>query len=405
MTQFQEWFSTEEEKNPNERCKPSKVRLLINQNNMASQQDDNSREIYQYYIKVDAPHTSQNSVTNISNILRYSSVEEAKQIPKQQQMLLSVDQQQQSSESQHNRTILSPPVHVPALELLPSEEREISQQEETFEEDRASPTIPEQRQRSNAKILNRRSSDYFNNSQQGMEPATSTFHSPHIHPQHITPALTSNAPSQIVRSARSTFARLSYKDTVHYVSNQSVDIGRNSSTSQVHFSVGKNSFVSRKHLRIMPNDGEFELICLGKNGVFVDDVFQRKTDEPLKLAKMYVHLFQHCFQYESHDFNLLYIYRCTFRFPSTNIRILFEMDCEDDVIYSPLKISIPEADNKRSPFPSPTGNTKILSNPKLFKIFFSKIQVQSVQPIAVQQVRGTVSRTIIFTTTTTHFKM
>lgn len=75
---------------------------------------------------------------------------------------------------------------------------------------------------------------------------------------------------------------------MHYVSNQSVDIGRNSSTSQVHFSVGKNSFVSRKHLRIMPNDGEFELICLGKNGVFVDDVFQRKTDEPLKLAKMYV---------------------------------------------------------------------------------------------------------------------
>lgn len=254
---------------------------------MASQQDDNSREIYQYYIKVDPPHTSQNSVTNISNILRYSSVEEAKQMPKQQQMLLSVDQQQQSSESQHTRTILSPPVHVPALELLPVDEREISQQDDTFEEDRASP-IPEQHHRSNSKIQNRRSSDYFNISPQGMEPAASTFHSPHAHPQHITPALTSTAPSHIVRSARSTFARLSYKDTVHYVSNQSVDIGRNSSTSQVHFSVGKNSFVSRKHLRIMPNDGEFELICLGKNGVFVDDVFQRKTDEPLKLAKMYV---------------------------------------------------------------------------------------------------------------------
>lgn len=247
--------------------------------------DDNSREIYQYYIKVDAPHTSQNSVTNISNILRYSSVEEAKQMPKQQQMLLSVDQQQQSSESQHTRTILSSPVHIPPLELLPADDREASQHEDTFGEERASP-IPEQHQRSNSKIQNRRSSDYFNISPQGMDPpAPSTFHSPHA---HITPALTSTVPSHIVRSARSMFARLSYKDTVHYVSNHAVDIGRNSSTSQVHFSVGKNSFVSRKHLRIMPNDGEFELICLGKNGVFVDDVFQRKTDEPLKLAKMYV---------------------------------------------------------------------------------------------------------------------
>lgn len=246
--------------------------------------DDSSREIYQYYIKVDAPHTSQNSVTNISNILRYSGVDEAKQMPKQQQMLLSVDQQQQqqqqSSEQQHTRTILSP--HIPPLELLPADERDSSHHEDTFDEDRASP-IPEHHQRTNSKIQNRRSSDYFNISPQGMDPPVpSTFHSPHA---HITPAATSH----IVRSARSMFAaRLSYKDTVHYVSNHPVDIGRNSSTSQVHFSVGKNSFVSRKHLRIMPNDGEFELICLGKNGVFVDDVFQRKTDEPLKLAKMYV---------------------------------------------------------------------------------------------------------------------
>lgn len=61
--------------------------------------------------------------------------------------------------------------------------------------------------------------------------------------------------------------------------------------------------------------------------------------------------------------------RCTFRFPSTNIRILFESYVDhpfempiktskavenSNVIYAPLKISIPEHD-KRSPFPSPTG--------------------------------------------------
>lgn len=200
---------------------------------MASQDESNSREVYQYYIKVDTPHTSENSVNNISNILRYSSAEEAKQMPKQQQSLLSVDQQQQSSESQHTRTILSPPVHVTPLDSLPVDEREISSNEDKRGDDRASP-IPEQDQRSDSKIQNRRSSDYFNLSPQGMDPpAHSTFHSPPAHPQHITAASKLNAPSHVVRSSRSMFARLSYKDTVQYLSNVPVDIGRNSSTSQV----------------------------------------------------------------------------------------------------------------------------------------------------------------------------
>lgn len=62
--------------------------------------------------------------------------------------------------------------------------------------------------------------------------------------------------------------------------------------------------------------------------------------------------------------------RCTFRFPSTNIRIIFESYIDhpfevptktsravenSNVIYAPLKISIPEHAEKRSPFPSPTG--------------------------------------------------
>lgn len=69
----------------------------------------------------------------------------------------------------------------------------------------------------------------------------------------------------------------------------------------------------------------------------------------------------------SHEY--LCLHRCTFRFPSTNIRILFESYVDhpfempakttkavenSNVIYAPLKISIPEHD-KRSPFPSPTG--------------------------------------------------
>ncbi|XP_055318299.1 forkhead box protein K1-like isoform X2 [Sitodiplosis mosellana] len=146
------------------------------------------------------------------------------------------------------------------------------------------------------------------------------------------------------------YGRLCYKDEVLYITDNvsSIKIGRNSSTSTVHFHVGKNSFVSRKHLQVTfdRSTNNFYLMCLSKNGVFVNDVFQRKSSEPLKLPKA-----------------------CTFRFPSTNIRILFESYVDhpfempakttkavenSNVIYAPLKISIPEHD-KRSPFPSPTG--------------------------------------------------
>jgi forkhead box protein K len=66
-----------------------------------------------------------------------------------------------------------------------------------------------------------------------------------------------------------------------------IEIGRNSSKSTVHFHVGKNSFVSRKHLLLQrdPLTGDFYLICLSKNGVFVDGVFQRKSQESVRLPK------------------------------------------------------------------------------------------------------------------------
>lgn len=67
--------------------------------------------------------------------------------------------------------------------------------------------------------------------------------------------------------------------------------------------------------------------------------------------------------------NFLVTCSCSIRFPSTNIRISFDSFVDNplemsgktnktvensNVIYAPLKISIPEHD-KRSPFPSPTG--------------------------------------------------
>lgn len=83
------------------------------------------------------------------------------------------------------------------------------------------------------------------------------------------------------------YGRLTYKDTVLNISDSIVEIGRNSTTSSVHFHVGKSSFVSRKHLQVahIHHSGEFYLTCLSKNGVFVDDVFQRKSSQPLQLPK------------------------------------------------------------------------------------------------------------------------
>lgn len=80
--------------------------------------------------------------------------------------------------------------------------------------------------------------------------------------------------------------RLTSKDNILFISQNLVEIGRNSSKSSVDYNVGKNSFISRKHLQIQHNSGEFVLVCLSKNGVFVDGIFQRKNSEPLKLAKM-----------------------------------------------------------------------------------------------------------------------
>jgi FHA domain len=81
--------------------------------------------------------------------------------------------------------------------------------------------------------------------------------------------------------------RLSSKDNILLVSEDLIEIGRNSSKSTVHFHVGKNSFVSRKHLLLQRDQltGDFYLICLSKNGVFVDGVFQRKSQDSVRLPK------------------------------------------------------------------------------------------------------------------------
>uniref|UniRef100_G3PR02 Forkhead box K2 n=1 Tax=Gasterosteus aculeatus TaxID=69293 RepID=G3PR02_GASAC len=112
--------------------------------------------------------------------------------------------------------------------------------------------------------------------------------------------------------------------------------------------------ISRRHLEIFTagddgtGTGEFYLRCLGKNGVFVDGVFQRRGAPPLQLPRM-----------------------CCFRFPSTSIKITFTALSNDkkeprnvpespvkpvQPQISPLTINIPDnIAHLMSPLPSPTG--------------------------------------------------
>lgn len=144
-------------------------------------------------------------------------------------------------------------------------------------------------------------------------------------------------------------ARLEGRDFEYIMRQNRITVGRNSSKGEVDINMGHSSFISRNHLDICHDNLRFHMSCGGKNGVFVDGVFQRKGAPPLELPKS-----------------------CILRFPSTNIKIVFQSLVEPDTLPQPqssppkqkarpaipLKISIPDPqDSARgfaSPCPSPT---------------------------------------------------
>ncbi|KAM7297185.1 forkhead box protein K2 [Ixodes scapularis] len=169
-------------------------------------------------------------------------------------------------------------------------------------------------------------------------------------------------------------ARLEGREFEYMIRQNRISIGRNSSRGEVDVNMGHSSFISRKHLEIFYEYSHFFMVCNGKNGVFVDGVFQRKGAAPLPLPKT-----------------------CVFRFPSTNIKIMFQSLVDEagppglgggpppprleagslgaasplglasprlrpqvpphlPRPLAPLKINIPEPEsNFTSPIPSPTG--------------------------------------------------
>ncbi|ESO89137.1 hypothetical protein LOTGIDRAFT_106315 [Lottia gigantea] len=148
-------------------------------------------------------------------------------------------------------------------------------------------------------------------------------------------------------------ARLEGRDFQYFMRQNRISIGRNSSKGDVDVDMGHSSFISRVHLEIFYEQPNFFMKCGGKNGVFIDGIFQGKGAPPLQLPKS-----------------------CVLRFPSTNIKIEFQSLVEENPptpaiippppvqsIPSPkkkvlpaLKINIPEPPHPiNSPCLSPTG--------------------------------------------------
>ncbi|XP_014677185.1 PREDICTED: forkhead box protein K2-like isoform X2 [Priapulus caudatus] len=153
-------------------------------------------------------------------------------------------------------------------------------------------------------------------------------------------------------------ARLEGREFEYMVRQNRISIGRNSSQGKVDVNMGHSSFISRKHIEVFFESPNFYMKCLGKNGVFVDGVFQRKHAPPIQLPKT-----------------------CMIRFPSTNIKLTFQSLIDESnppaqeiskVLslpkrppVTPLKINIPEPDNTgrfASPFPSPTGTLSAVNS-------------------------------------------
>jgi len=164
-----------------------------------------------------------------------------------------------------------------------------------------------------------------------------------------------NTPLSDRGSGPPAIAKIQGKEFEYLVRQDRVVIGRHSSTrGEADINMGHSSFISRKHIEIYHEDGNFYLVCNGKNGVFVDGAFQCKGGPPLQLAKT-----------------------CSIRFPSTSIRLFFQSLVEEtesmdsDEMPSPpkmkpLNINIPQAEGsgdrhhlRVSPPCSPAGTISV----------------------------------------------
>ncbi|XP_065213811.1 forkhead box protein K1 isoform X1 [Planococcus citri] len=110
-------------------------------------------------------------------------------------------------------------------------------------------------------------------------------------------------------------ARLEGREFEYLVRQKKIIVGRNSSRGSVDVNMGHSSYISRKHIEIRFDSPHFYMSCNGKNGVFVDGIFQRKGAPSIQLPKT-----------------------CTLKFPSTNIRLVFQSLVEDPATSNSVEI-------------------------------------------------------------------
>ncbi|XP_023345793.1 forkhead box protein K1-like [Eurytemora carolleeae] len=112
----------------------------------------------------------------------------------------------------------------------------------------------------------------------------------------------SNSPFRVKDAGGQALAKIRGKEFEFLVRNSTTIIGRNSSTQgNVDIHLGNSSFISRAHVEILFEKSRFFLKCNGKNGIFLDGHFQRKSAPPVEMPKT-----------------------CSIRFPSTSIRLYFQ---------------------------------------------------------------------------------
>ena len=106
-----------------------------------------------------------------------------------------------------------------------------------------------------------------------------------IPPTYTLPSSSPGVAAVALSPPPQALARLEGRDFEFVMRQKTVTVGRNSSHGSVDVNMGHSSFISRRHLQITFEEPNFFLRCLGKNGVFVDGVFQRRGAPPIQLPR------------------------------------------------------------------------------------------------------------------------
>lgn len=88
---------------------------------------------------------------------------------------------------------------------------------------------------------------------------------------------------QMPRMEQGAYARLEGRNFAFYMTKKRTVIGRNSKLGDVDVNMGSSRFISRRHLEIVLDRNSFYILCRGKNGIFVDDTFQRRENKRVQI--------------------------------------------------------------------------------------------------------------------------